>query len=96
MPAATLWVYVDDPENNIRAVEAVVVPPGLSFEEADIVSMVENEAAANRWEGVYDKFVSMLQERKLVVQCGQFAADMRVVVDNDGPVTILVDSKKVF
>lgn len=46
--------------------------------------------------GAYDRFVAMLRERDLTVETGEFAADMRVVVDNDGPVTILVDSKKVF
>jgi D-tyrosyl-tRNA(Tyr) deacylase len=30
------------------------------------------------------------------VATGRFGADMRVVVDNDGPVTILVDSTKLF
>ena len=30
------------------------------------------------------------------VQAGEFAADMRVELVNDGPVTILLDSRKVF
>jgi D-tyrosyl-tRNA(Tyr) deacylase len=30
------------------------------------------------------------------VQTGQFRAMMRVVVDNDGPVTILLDSTRLF
>jgi D-tyrosyl-tRNA(Tyr) deacylase len=44
----------------------------------------------------YERFVALLRERDLVVETGRFAADMRVVVDNDGPVTILVDSEKTF
>ena len=30
------------------------------------------------------------------VECGEFAADMRVELVNEGPVTILLDSRKVF
>lgn len=44
----------------------------------------------------YERFVEMLRERGVPVQIGRFAADMRVVVDNDGPVTVLVDSDKTF
>jgi D-aminoacyl-tRNA deacylase len=44
----------------------------------------------------YDRFVAMLRGRGVEVTTGVFGADMRVVVDNDGPVTILVDSKRTF
>ncbi len=44
----------------------------------------------------FDRFVAMLRERGATVATGRFAADMRVIVDNDGPVTILIDSKKLF
>ncbi|MBI4952479.1 MAG: D-tyrosyl-tRNA(Tyr) deacylase [Myxococcales bacterium] len=43
-----------------------------------------------------DAVVAALRARGLTVATGRFAADMRVVVDNDGPVTILVDSRKAF
>ncbi len=36
------------------------------------------------------------QETGLTVRTGVFAADMQVSLVNDGPVTILLDSKKVF
>jgi D-tyrosyl-tRNA(Tyr) deacylase len=38
------------------------------------------------------------ESRKLVprVETGRFAADMRVFVENDGPVTLLLDSKRAF
>jgi D-tyrosyl-tRNA(Tyr) deacylase len=36
------------------------------------------------------------QETGLMVRTGRFAADMKVTLLNDGPVTILLDSKKVF
>jgi D-tyrosyl-tRNA(Tyr) deacylase len=44
----------------------------------------------------YDRFCALLREHGLEVETGRFAADMRVLVDNDGPVTILIDSKKQF
>lgn len=39
-----------------------------------------------------DRFVEMLRARGCTVETGRFGADMRVLVDNDGPVTILFDS----
>ena len=43
---------------------------------------------------LYEKFVATLsQELHKEVQTGQFGADMKVELINDGPVTILVDSK---
>jgi D-tyrosyl-tRNA(Tyr) deacylase len=47
-------------------------------------------------DALYRRFVVLLRDKGLRVATGRFAADMRVVVDNDGPVTILVDSKRVF
>lgn len=45
---------------------------------------------------LYDKFVLMLKETGLKVETGKFGADMKVEINNDGPVTILLDSKKNF
>lgn len=45
---------------------------------------------------VVDAFCQRLRERGLVVAEGVFAADMQVRLCNDGPVTILIDSKKTF
>lgn len=39
------------------------------------------------------RLVERLSSRVARVATGRFGADMRVVVDNDGPVTILLDSK---
>ncbi len=44
----------------------------------------------------YHRFVEMVRERGVPVATGRFAAMMRVVVDNDGPVTIPIDSTKLF
>ena len=47
-------------------------------------------------EKLYDRFVAEARARGVHVETGRFRADMQVFVDNDGPVTILVDSKKTF
>lgn len=47
-------------------------------------------------EVAYERFVELLRARGVDVSTGRFAALMRVVVDNDGPVTILIDSRKQF
>ncbi|WP_438004761.1 D-aminoacyl-tRNA deacylase [Sorangium sp. So ce321] len=49
-----------------------------------------------RAEALYDRFVAALRARGLAVATGRFRADMRVFVENDGPVTILIDSKRTF
>ena len=44
---------------------------------------------------LYEKFVATLsQELHKEVQTGQFGANMKVELINDGPVTIIIDSKK--
>ncbi|MER3475066.1 MAG: D-tyrosyl-tRNA(Tyr) deacylase [Armatimonadota bacterium] len=50
-------------------------------------------AVAERW---YQRVVELLQETGLPVQTGVFGAYMRVSLVNDGPVTILLDSRRVF
>lgn len=43
---------------------------------------------------MYEKFVSQLEnELGKKIQTGQFGADMKVALVNDGPVTIIIDSK---
>ncbi|KYF91664.1 D-aminoacyl-tRNA deacylase [Sorangium sp. So ce394] len=49
-----------------------------------------------RAEALYERFVAALRARGLEVATGRFRADMRVFVENDGPVTILIDSKRTF
>lgn len=53
-------------------------------------------AAPDLAERLYLELAKMLREEGLPVQTGQFAADMKVTLCNDGPVTILLDSKKLF
>lgn len=45
---------------------------------------------------LYRRFVALCQEQGLHVEEGIFQAEMLVKIHNDGPVTILIDSKKVF
>jgi D-aminoacyl-tRNA deacylase len=45
---------------------------------------------------LYEAFVGLLRERLGRVETGVFQAEMRVAYTNEGPVTILLDSKKLF
>lgn len=45
---------------------------------------------------LYRRFVTLCREQELHVEEGIFQAEMLVRIHNDGPVTILIDSKKVF
>ena len=40
----------------------------------------------------YLKFVELMKKKVATVRTGQFGAKMRVWVDNDGPVTLILDS----
>lgn len=48
---------------------------------------------ANR---LYRSFVEQCRQRGIPVEEGIFQAEMLVKIENDGPVTILIDSKKSF
>lgn len=43
---------------------------------------------------LYEDFVSELKKSDLKVETGQFGAYMQVELTNDGPVTLILDSKK--
>ena len=47
-------------------------------------------------EPTYHRFVSAIRDAGLKVETGIFGADMKVHLVNDGPVTILLDSRKLF
>lgn len=43
---------------------------------------------------LYEKFIAQMEfETSKKVQAGQFGADMKVALVNDGPVTIIIDTK---
>jgi len=43
---------------------------------------------------LYEKFISRLRDRGITVQTGEFQAKMEVHLINDGPVTLILDSKQ--
>ena len=45
---------------------------------------------------LYEEFVDILKKSGLKVETGKFGAHMKVDIVNDGPVTIMLDSKKQF
>jgi D-tyrosyl-tRNA(Tyr) deacylase len=47
-------------------------------------------------ERLFNLCVEALRGRGVHTETGRFRAMMRVLVDNDGPVTILIDSRKAF
>lgn len=47
-------------------------------------------------EELYNDFVNECEKILGNVQTGVFGADMNVFIENDGPVTLLLDSKKIF
>lgn len=45
---------------------------------------------------LYEEFVKLCKEDVKKVETGEFGADMMVTIENDGPVTLIIDSKKNF
>lgn len=45
---------------------------------------------------LYEQFIELLKTSGLKVEAGKFGAHMVVEIENDGPVTIMLDSKKDF
>jgi len=43
---------------------------------------------------LYENFVSELNKSELKIQTGEFGAHMQVELTNDGPVTLILDSRK--
>jgi D-aminoacyl-tRNA deacylase len=56
----------------------------------------DDAAAPEMARGLYEFFVEQIRARGLRCETGQFRAMMQVELVNDGPVTILLDSKKEF
>lgn len=54
----------------------------------------ERSAARNEAIALYDYFNESLREVGYTVKTGQFGADMQVSLTNDGPVTIIFDTKE--
>ncbi|WP_392486476.1 D-aminoacyl-tRNA deacylase [Haloimpatiens sp. FM7315] len=55
-----------------------------------------NALSGDNAEKFYLKFLEECKKQVCKVECGVFGADMQVYIENDGPVTLLIDSKKTF
>ncbi len=53
-------------------------------------------ASPERADQLYEEYVAALRHRGIHVATGVFRADMQVALVNDGPVTLLLDSRKQF
>lgn len=53
-------------------------------------------APPERANALYQEFIAEVRGQGITVETGQFQADMKVSLTNDGPVTLLIDSKKLF
>ena len=53
-------------------------------------------AATDKAVPMYESFIDRMKEKGITVRCGEFGASMQVELINDGPVTIMLDSKKLF
>ena len=56
----------------------------------------DSAAPAQTARTLYEMFVNELRSKKLLVECGRFQAAMKVTLENQGPVTLLIDSRKNF
>lgn len=45
---------------------------------------------------LYERFIQSMKDKGIETETGEFGAEMEVLICNDGPVTILLDSKKIF
>ncbi len=53
-------------------------------------------AAPQKAKGLYEYFIERCRENGVHTQCGTFREMMKVSSVNDGPVTVLLDSRKLF
>ena len=56
----------------------------------------DSAASAEIAGSLYEKFVIEMRAKGLMVECGRFQTEMRVTLENQGPVTLMIDSKKSF
>lgn len=53
-------------------------------------------AAPDEAERLYEYFVEIVRQHGIHVECGRFRTHMEVSLVNDGPVTMMLDSQKLF
>ena len=49
-----------------------------------------------RARSLFEQFCSECRTRGVTLETGRFRAEMQVLLENDGPVTIMIDTKRVF
>ena len=56
------------------------------------------DAAANPTKAklLYEAFIDKVRSKGITVECGKFQAEMSVRLENRGPVTLIIDSKRTF
>ena len=55
-----------------------------------------NAEGGEKAKEAYNTFIKLLKESNIKIETGEFGADMKVDIQNDGPVTIILDSKRTF
>lgn len=55
-----------------------------------------NAAGFEQGKALYEKMIEEIEKSNIKVETGSYGADMKVSLINNGPVTILLDSEKVF
>ena len=45
---------------------------------------------------LYDKFLKLFEKENISIKSGIFQADMKIALENDGPVTIQLDSNRIY
>ena len=55
----------------------------------------DRAAAPGQAEALYNAFVELLRASNLTVETGQFGAMMQVSIENDGPVTIVLEKESI-
>ena len=72
---------------------AVLISAGKKIRRHDIIITVSGRPPGLRAERLYDLFVELLRRGPFPVATGVFQARMDVESINDGPVTLIIDSR---
>jgi D-tyrosyl-tRNA(Tyr) deacylase len=83
----------DGPEDLSYMVNKTVGLRIFKDDDDDMNLSIHDAAPHEIAESTYEKFCKKLQDESVPVQKGQFGAMMEVGLTNDGPVTIILDSR---
>ncbi len=100
---AGLRIFEDDSQRMNRSVldiggQVLVVPNFTLYGDCRRGRRPSFEAAAppEKARALFELFVNQLIKAGVSTRAGRFRAEMKVFLVNDGPVTILLDSRKTF